>query len=207
MNLDTLLRPETIRGACLTFDDGYKSVFSTAFPIMKEYGVLAHLFLATGAIGRQQDGARRNGGDANDMLNWDDIASLHGQGYSIESHTRSHCDMRELSAEEIVDECTAADAEIDTRLGVSPRYFAYPYGWHNRKARDYVRSNYQAGLTTELRCLRSTEDSSALPRLDSYYLRSHWALRNLDSLLLRGYLSFRSAMRRVKGSQVAADCD
>ena len=42
------------RTACLTFDDGCRNVFTTAFPIMKRYEIPSTVFLITGLIGTRQ---------------------------------------------------------------------------------------------------------------------------------------------------------
>src|SRR6202051_3716135 len=51
MDLDTLLRPATQCGVALTFDDGIRSVFTDALPILRSRCVPAHLFLTTGYVG------------------------------------------------------------------------------------------------------------------------------------------------------------
>ena len=35
----------------LTFDDGYRSVFNTAFPIMQKYGIKGTIYLNEGYVG------------------------------------------------------------------------------------------------------------------------------------------------------------
>ena len=119
----------------------------------------------------------------------------------MESHTHSHPDMRLLTPDEIAAECDLADETIAARLGRRPKYFAYPFGHHNGVARECVSARYSACFTTELRCLGANEITSALPRLDAYYLRSRALVNSMDSFLLRIYLRLRSRMRTLKGSQ------
>jgi len=207
LDLDTLLEPGTRHGVALTFDDGMHSVYRQALPVLRDHGVPAHLFLATGAV----DSATPWPPDAVDehtfeMLNWDEIGALHAAGVAIECHTRTHPDMRTLSYEQMQDECEQADDLIGKRLGRRPAYFAYPFGYHNRKVRDYARQRYRGAVTTELRLLAAHMDSAALPRIDSFYLQSERVIRAIDSVWLQGYLAARNILRNVKGSQCRADC-
>jgi peptidoglycan/xylan/chitin deacetylase (PgdA/CDA1 family) len=135
------------------------------------------------------------------MLNWDEIEQLHSDGIIIDSHTHNHPDMRQLDGEEMQQECEMADDLIEKRLGRRPQYFAYPYGYKNKAVCDFVRSRYKATVTTELKMLGKHEDMASLPRLDSYYLQGYWMQHNLDSAFSKMYLSLRSLMRTVRGSQ------
>ena len=100
----------------------------------------------------------------------------------------------------MVEECQTCDDVIERRLGRRPQYFAYPYGKHDRRVRAIARQRYAAAVTTELRPLRARDDPAALPRLDSYYLRSPWLRRRFLSPEARAYLALRNALRRVRGS-------
>src|SRR5262249_2980424 len=51
VDLDTLLRAETRYGVALTFDDGIRTVFTEALPILRKHCVPAHLFLTTNFVG------------------------------------------------------------------------------------------------------------------------------------------------------------
>lgn len=201
-DLDTLLAPDTQRAVTLTFDDGMRSVFTHALPVLREFKMPAHLFLATGAVGGSNRWATQPAhAPSFDMLNWDEIEQLQRDGVRIESHTHSHPDLRELDAAQIAAECDAADQVIETLLGRRPRFFAYPYGYRNAQVCDAVRGRYQASVTTALNTLRGMEDRAVLPRLDTYYLRSPWVFKRLDAALPRTYLALRGVLRKLRGSE------
>lgn len=200
LRLGDLLDPGVESGVCLTFDDGMRTLFDHGLPILRSYAVPAHLFLATGVVGGDN---RWPGQPADaprfDMMGWREIEALHDAGVGIEAHTRHHADLRRLQDAQISEECDACDAEIERRLGRRPRYFAYPYGWYDRRVRDVVAARYEACLTTDLRYLSQSADRAALPRLDTYYLQNAVVYRNLDTAPVRAYLEFRRWLRALKG--------
>jgi peptidoglycan/xylan/chitin deacetylase (PgdA/CDA1 family) len=198
ISLDALLGPQTRRGIALTFDDGMRSVFTAALPILREHGMPAHLFLCTGAV----DGAAVVPAMAQrDMLTWDMVGTLHEAGVAIESHTHRHPDLRSLPDVEIDAECEAADALIERRVGRRPRYFAYPFGYHDARVVRHAAVRYAAAFTTRLAPLPSDADLARLPRLDAHYLRSPLAYRHLEAPALRAYLRLRRLLRLVRGSE------
>jgi len=205
LDLATLLKPESRQGVALTFDDGMQSVLHNALPVLREHGAPAHLFLATSATGSTESWPR---GEPDippyAMLDWDGVGQLQSGGVFIESHTHSHPDMRTLTPAQMEDECGRADELIEGRTGRRPRFFAYPFGYHNAAVRDFARTRYQGTVTTELRPLGKREDAAALPRLDSYYLRSSWRIRHIDAPAVQLYLGLRNILRNWRGSQCAA---
>ena len=205
-DLDSLLSGNEKAGVAITFDDGMKSVYQTALPILQKHEAPAHVFLPTGVI----DGDHLIAQDSTsvlpfEMLDWKEVEALHAAGIRIECHTHSHPDVRSLTVDQLAEECGKADELIHSRLGRKPEYFAYPFGYHNRMARDFVRNCYSASVTTELRQLKDCEDTAALPRLDAYYFRSRASLRLLNSPAMQLYLGLRSKMRTLRGSQCVAD--
>lgn len=201
-DLDTLLRNENHPGVALTFDDGMRSVFEHALPVIRAHAIPAHLFLATAAAGRDN---RWPGQPAQaprlEMLNWNQVEALHAAGVRIESHTHNHPDLRLLDDAAIDTECDMADRLIEQRLGRRPAYFAYPYGYHDARVSRCLRSRYRASVTTRLNVLGMRDDFACLPRLDSYYLRAPWLYRHLDAPVTRAYLSWRGVLRRLRGSE------
>ena len=202
LGLDELLKAETKKGVTLTFDDGMRSLFSAALPILRDYAVPAHLYLTTGSVGKNNRWSTQPEEAPDfDMLDWDEIEKLHKAGVIIDSHTHEHPDMRKITPGKMEEECDMADDMIKNRLGRKPQYFAYPYGYKNDSVCDFARSRYKATVTTELRMLGSHADNANLPRLDSYYLQGHWIQDNLDNAAGRAYLSLRGLMRTLRGTQ------
>jgi peptidoglycan/xylan/chitin deacetylase (PgdA/CDA1 family) len=194
------LRPDTPSGVALTFDDGFRTVLTEALPIPRSHSAPAHLFLTTGFVGttkRWTDQSRST--PAFEMLRWSEIEALHKMGMRIEAHTASHPDFCQLSDAAVRAECEGADETILSRLGVRPRYFAYPYGSSNARVRAFTRDRYAGSFTTDLRMLLHHEDSAALPRLDAYYIRHKLIFDDLRSLHTYAFLAFRRALRGLRG--------
>ncbi len=201
-DLDLLLDPGTDSGVAITFDDGMESVYSNALPILQEYAMKAHLFLTTGVIGKTNHWPGNPAlAPEFKMLDWSQIEACHAGGLFIESHTHLHPDLRNLDRDGYSRECESSDDMIAQKLGRRPRYFAYPYGFNDENTRNFMRNRYRASFTTELRYLKAEDDYAALPRLDSFYLKPAFLHRGLNSPVTRSYLSFRSLLRRLRGTQ------
>jgi len=199
LDLDALLRPDCACGVALTFDDGIRTVFTQALPILQDYSVPSHLFLITGSVGlTNRWPGQPPSTPVFDMLRWSEIEALQRAGMRIEAHTENHPDLRRLSTSAVKAECESADEMIESRLGIRPRYFAYPYGHSNAAVRAYAKERYQGSLTTNLRMLRSIEDKTALPRLDTYYLRSKVIFSDIRSSRTRAFLQLRRALRVLR---------
>jgi len=202
LTLDELLMHDTKRGVSITFDDGMQSVFTEALPILRDHKLSAHLFLTTSIVGAQNKWrGQPPQAPVFEMLNWDQLEQLHHGGVRIECHTHTHPDLRQLDIAAIEEECSMADAAIESAVGRLPQYFAYPYGYQNQRVREYIGGRYKAAMTTELGWLDGAVDKASLPRLDSYYLRGDWIRRNLDGAASRLYLSLRSRLRWIRGTQ------
>ena len=102
VTFEELLRRDD--GITLTFDDGMRSVFQHALPVLRDHGFPAHIFLTTRQVGRTSAGRRNRG--ATTCSTGGSRACARG-GLRIECHTVTHPDLRELSPQQIVEECVA----------------------------------------------------------------------------------------------------
>jgi peptidoglycan/xylan/chitin deacetylase (PgdA/CDA1 family) len=199
LDLDTLLRGETTNGVALTFDDGIRTLFTNALPVLRDHSVPAHLFLTTGFVGMTNRWpSQPASAPLFEMLRWHEIEALLAVGMRVEAHTASHPDLRQLSDDALREECDRADEAIQSRLGARPRYFAFPYGYTNERVTSFVRNRYAGGVTSELRVLRINEKAAALPRLDVHYLRRKVIFGDLCSVRAQAYLALRSKVRYIR---------
>jgi peptidoglycan/xylan/chitin deacetylase (PgdA/CDA1 family) len=200
LTLDALLGDQKTHGVALTFDDGIATVFSAAMPILAERQAPAHVFVITRQVGRDN---RWPGQPANAMpfrlMDWKQLETLQASGFRIEAHTASHPDLRTLSNGEIDAEMKEADGTIEDRLGRRPRYFAYPYGFHDSRVRAVAAQRYAGCFTTKLDYLGASTGPDAIPRLDAHYLRSPDFVRALPGKGAHAYIALRRALRRLRG--------
>ncbi len=200
LSLDELLHSDTTHGVALTFDDGMRSIHREALPIIRDRKIKAHLFLSTDAVrnglGRENS---TNAFSDFEMLNWDELSELQECGIHIDAHTCSHPDLRQLSDQEVVSELERSDKIIADRLGHAPRYFAYPFGFVDKRVETLAGERYQACFTTKLAYLNRSNRLSALPRLDSFYLQHGRFAETIFSKSTRGYISARGLLRWGRG--------
>jgi peptidoglycan/xylan/chitin deacetylase (PgdA/CDA1 family) len=181
----------------LTFDDGFANFASAAWPILKEYGMPATVFVVTDYVGGYNDWAQppRLQLPRLPLLDWDAMAELAADGVTIGSHTRSHPDLRDVSPDSVTEEVAGSADVIERRTGHRPLVFAYPYGHVSPDAARITRETYTAGCTTKLRPITEGSPRHQLPRIDTFYLRGHGQIATWGTARLALRLRLRDAAR------------
>ena len=129
----------------LTIDDGWKKFYDIGFPVLKQYGYPATLFLYTDLIS-----------SGHQTLSWQQIREMAEQGLDIQCHTKTHrnLDIRNTgeSLREYVDDIKAElslSAEVIKReTGRDVSYLAYPYGGANNLVVAYAQKMGYLGAFT-----------------------------------------------------------
>jgi len=129
----------------LTFDDGWKSVYTHAFPVMKQYGYPFSIYLYKNYV---EIGGR--------SMTWAQIKEMMEHGCEVGSHSVSHSDMSRRGGRN--DE--QYEEWLREELGESMRFlrenlgddvlpvFAYPYGKYNQNVIDLAKEyGYEMGIT------------------------------------------------------------
>ena len=119
----------------LTFGDTVKSQFTTAKPILDEYGFKASFFITCGYVGDQTQMQR---------LNWNDILALQQDGQDIESKGMTHADLNNLSPKELDFEISGSKQCLENHGINSPNIFAVVHGdaWSNPLVVDTISKYY-----------------------------------------------------------------
>jgi peptidoglycan/xylan/chitin deacetylase (PgdA/CDA1 family) len=133
----------------VTFDDGYRDVYTRAWPVLRELAVPATLFLATAFLERESPAPIRPGaeglGDPPEPLTWDQAGEMAASGLvEVGSHSHTHRDFDGLSAPQAREECERSDDVIARRLGVEVGSFAYPRAVVAHE--DVVRARYRLAV-------------------------------------------------------------
>jgi len=121
--------------AIINFDDGYKSQFLSAKPILDHYGYKASFFIICNFVGKTANEMNSRSivnfaGKGVEQMSWQDILTLYRQGHQIGSHTMNH--LRNLTS--------MPDSELNYEIGQSKQClvdhgipssaittFAFPY--------------------------------------------------------------------------------
>ncbi len=112
----------------LTFDDGYQDFFTDAFPILKQCGFMATVFLATDRI--RDESVRVEGAD---YLTWNEVRELQAEGITFGSHSVTHPDLRSLGPEQIDYELGYSKETIEQRIGAPGRTLSLIHSHFRKK--------------------------------------------------------------------------
>jgi len=132
------------RAVVLTFDDGYKSFMQYAYPVLKELGFTATLFVYTDYVG-----AGKN------ALSWHDLKELSTAGFDVEAHSKTHGDLRRTAGESDAQYTRRMQAELglpqelfEKNLGRARPIIAFPYGgWDESLLGKLGEYGYVAGFS------------------------------------------------------------
>lgn len=112
------------RAVVLTFDDGYRAFKDHAYPVLKELGFTATLFIYTDWVGAGRA-----------ALSWAELRELAAAGMDIQAHSKTHGDLRRAPGETEAQYARRMQAELEQpqelfkrHLGRRSPVLAYPYG-------------------------------------------------------------------------------
>src|SRR4026209_1017397 len=149
------------RAAVVTFDDGWKSQYEVAWPIMKKYGYPFTMFIYT-------EGVRAGSLGGGEAITRGQLADMRDNGIDIEGHSATHQDLREGHTITLIsggkrtrtkvtgpqyeewmqNEVVGSKQLLEQRLGIKVNCFAVPFGNYNEHVKEIARkSGYEAMFT------------------------------------------------------------
>ena len=131
----------------ITVDDGYRSVYNVAYPILRKYGFTATLFIYIDYVGVSSK-----------ALTWDLLRELKHEGFYIGSHSLAHSDLSKKKENEddeaylarLKKEIFRSKEIIDRELDQDTLIFSYPFGRRNETAISLSRqAGYKLAVTVD----------------------------------------------------------
>jgi len=152
IGLDQLLdfmefkKPLPEKSVAITIDNGWRTTYDIAYPILKKYGFKATLFIYTDFIGNKKG------------LEWDHLLELSKNGFDIQSQGKTNRDLTKPDKEDtfrtyyktLEKELSYSKQVLQEKLKKECAYLAYPYGAGNNLTIALAQKyGYRAAFTTQ----------------------------------------------------------
>jgi peptidoglycan/xylan/chitin deacetylase (PgdA/CDA1 family) len=133
----------------LSFDDGMDDNHHVALPILREYGVPATIYVATGLIGKRNPWIDADAGTR--MMTEGELLEVAAAGLELGAHTVSHPDLSRMGMQECLREMVGSRDALNMLTGGQVRTFAYPFCKYGPEALAAAR---EAGFEAAVTCHR-----------------------------------------------------
>jgi len=147
----------------ITFDDGYKSDFLYAYPILKKYSMHGVIFVVSGWIKEYDEPFNSQ---KLQILSWNDIKSgIDVFEYASHTHTLHHRDEKFKSILVSSNDEIVYNDLLKSMETLCTKCIAYPYGEYSEKTLDIVKElGYEMGFTIENGFISPGDDIYRLKR-------------------------------------------
>ena len=141
------VRPLPSKPLVITLDDGYRDLYTTAYPILASHGFKAVAYIVSGFVGWRQ------------YVTAGMVVDMDRHRIEIACHTVNHANLARTSWYELMFELVASKQYLTKLVGHPVIDFAYPSGRYNQ---------------TVITALRVTGYDTVIPmaRLEQYYMPS-----------------------------------
>ena len=161
------------RAVLITFDDGFRSIYTDAYPILRKYKYPAVLFAYTDFLEGQSA-----------SLRWDEIREMLKNGFELGGHGQKHLNLAKESLRQTpadfrlmaIRELHDSAKSLEARLGVRPDALAYPYGVYTKGAMEEAR---RVGYRLAFSINPGSNDRTIHPMLLRRHLITYFTRRDL----------------------------
>jgi peptidoglycan/xylan/chitin deacetylase (PgdA/CDA1 family) len=150
------------RTVAFTFDDGYRSVYTEAYPRLRELGWPFTVFVCSDDVDLRLES----------VMTWDQLREMAAAGATVASHGKSHGHLQRRKADESGQawrertrtELLQAQRRIEEEIGSKPTLFAYPYGEFDDDLRALIGELDWAAFGQQSGPMGESSDLTMLPR-------------------------------------------
>ena len=142
------------RKILLTIDDGFKSFYENAWPILKQRKIPFIIFINTETIG------------SNGYMDWSEIKEISSFEFvHIGNHSHTHDYLVDKSDKEIEDDLKTSINIFKEKLNHETKFFAYPFGEYKNSYIEIVKNlGFEYGFGQHSGVMDKTKSKYELPR-------------------------------------------
>jgi peptidoglycan/xylan/chitin deacetylase (PgdA/CDA1 family) len=142
------------RPVVLTFDDGYRDMYTAAYPVLRAHGFKAVAYVVSGFVNSPVS------------VTTEQVLEMDANGIQIGAHTVSHADLTRLSGANLWHEVYDSKAALEALLGHRVLDFCYPAGrFNDAVVRAVEAAGFATATTTQPGLLHSAADRFLWPRV------------------------------------------
>jgi poly-beta-1,6-N-acetyl-D-glucosamine N-deacetylase len=177
---NNLLKLKSEKKILLTIDDGFKSFYDQAWPILKKEKIPFILFINTREVGTRG------------YMNWAQIKEISKENFAhIGNHSHTHEYLIDMRTQEIIDDINLAISHFKKNLGYNSSFFSYPFGEYSNNFKTIIKNlgfkyafGQHSGVTDE------TKDFYELPRFPIN--ETYGEIKRFETILKTVPLKFKS---------------
>ncbi len=135
----------------VTFDDGNETYLQYALPVMERYQIPSVNFLVWDSLVKKEHGS----------MSLEDAKRFASNPLiTFGSHTLSHPNLTEITAEQAETEIVNSKRNLEQALGKPMNYFTYPLGFFNDQIVEFVQeAGYRLAFTTSRKRLQGKQET------------------------------------------------
>ncbi len=180
-------KPLPDKSVIVSFDDGFRSVYENAAPIMQKYAIKGNVYLPTAYIGSDEK-----------FMTWDMVRSLQESGFEMQAHTHSHVDIRTLTEESMREEVEKSQEIFSKESKITPNVICLPFGAYDKRSLKLLKKigtyKYILGSFYGSVSERKLTKGSLLPRI---------GISDTDTIdvfekKLKGKLNWKGCLQRLR---------
>jgi len=155
-------RPIPENTVAITMDDAYLSVYTEAWPRLRQKDFPFTVFVATDPVDQ----------GLKSYMSWDQLRELHAAGVTLANHSASHDylvrrrpgEAPQAWIHRVSGDIEAAQRRLEKELGTVPQLFAYPFGEYDEALANRVQQLGYTAFGQQSGAVGSHSDPRALPR-------------------------------------------
>lgn len=146
----------------ITFDDGFKSIYENAYPLLKEKGYPFTVFINPKATLEKHSS----------QMTWQQLKEIIENGATISNHTYEHNHLLARLENETDEQWLKRTSEdinkaqriLEEKLDIKNKWVAYPYGEFDLPLKQLLKQQGYLGFSQQSGPINQTTDWQAIPR-------------------------------------------